>query len=101
MLKTSESKFGLKFEVSSLKYPHFHVHHASYGQFDGIWGCGGLKTASIVSGIKLKVNDLNYPGIHMHVNSDSHIDCFWGHDGLQMTSEDASDLKIKLSGLRT
>ena len=44
--------------------------------------------------------DLNFPGVHTHISSGSHIDGLWGHNALQITSEDASDFKIELSGLK-
>ena len=37
----------------------------------------------------------------MHVPSDINVDGLRGHDGLHMTSEDASDLKINFSGLKS
>ena len=69
------------------------------------WGHGDLITTSTASDIKFdlifEISNLIYPGNNVHVATNHQLVGLWGHGGLQMTSEDATDLKLEISGLNT
>ena len=57
-------EFGFRFEISNLNYHYIYMHISSYGNFNGLGGCGDLQmTSKVTFDLKFELTgliDLSY-----------------------------------------